>query len=244
MNEAEWLSCIDSSVMLHFLHRKAQRGKLGASDRKFRLFFCARCRKEWGNLPDRRSRRAVEVAEKFADGLASRAELRNAEKIAKAAMEDAFAGSDHSTQSASLLAWWTTFHDAGLRAWQEPGLARDYDAWYEEEAADGPDSATAARSVAILQLARALERAHHAEILHDLFGNPFRRATVKRAWLTPMVIRLTQTMYSKRAFDRVPELAPALEQAGCAKAEILSHCRQPGEHVRGCWALDLILDKE
>ena len=41
----------------------------------------------------------------------------------------------------------------------------------------------------------------------------------------------------------MPELADALEEAGCTDVEILSHCREPGEHVRGCWVVDLLLGK-
>jgi hypothetical protein len=59
-----------------------------------------------------------------------------------------------------------------------------------------------------------------------------------------MVVRLAQGIYEDRAFDRLPVLADALEEAGCDNAEILSHCRGPGPHVRGCWAVDLSLGKE
>jgi hypothetical protein len=55
---------------------------------------------------------------------------------------------------------------------------------------------------------------------------------------------LAQSIYTDRAFDRMPILADALEDAGCDNADILNHCRQPGEHVRGCWAVDLILGKK
>ncbi len=43
-----------------------------------------------------------------------------------------------------------------------------------------------------------------------------------------------------RAFDRMPILADALQDAGCDNLNILNHCRQPGEHVRGCWVVDLL----
>ena len=56
--------------------------------------------------------------------------------------------------------------------------------------------------------------------------------------------KLAQGIYDDRAFDRLPVLADALEEAGCTNAEILAHCREPGPHVRGCWALDLLLGKE
>jgi hypothetical protein len=58
------------------------------------------------------------------------------------------------------------------------------------------------------------------------------------------VVELARTIYESRAFDRMPDLAEALERAGCTNADILAHCRQPGPHVRGCWVVDLILRRE
>jgi hypothetical protein len=63
------------------------------------------------------------------------------------------------------------------------------------------------------------------------------------AWNENTVPRLAQTIYDERAFDRLPILADALEEAGCTDTAILDHCRQPGEHYRGCWAVDLLLGK-
>jgi len=51
-------------------------------------------------------------------------------------------------------------------------------------------------------------------------------------------------IYSDKTFDQMPILADALEEAGCTSPNILNHCRQPGEHVRGCWVVDLILGKQ
>ncbi len=49
---------------------------------------------------------------------------------------------------------------------------------------------------------------------------------------------------SGRAFDRMPILADALEESGCDSADVLSHCRGPGPHARGCWVVDGVLWKE
>ena len=49
------------------------------------------------------------------------------------------------------------------------------------------------------------------------------------------MVKLARSIYEERAFDRLPLLADALEEAGCDHADILAHCRQSGEHVRGCW---------
>jgi hypothetical protein len=83
--------------------------------------------------------------------------------------------------------------------------------------------------------------------LIDLFGNPFRPVSVAPLWLAwndGTVVKIAQAIYDERAFDRLPILADALEDAGCTDRAILAHCRQPGEHVRGCWVVDLILGKE
>jgi hypothetical protein len=52
-----------------------------------------------------------------------------------------------------------------------------------------------------------------------------------------------RTIYDERAFDRPPALADAIQGSGCDNADILSHCRGLGPHVRGCWVIDLVLGK-
>jgi hypothetical protein len=88
------------------------------------------------------------------------------------------------------------------------------------------------------------EEASQCGLLRDIFGNPFRPVAVDPAWRTSNVTVLAQAIYDDRAFDRLPILADALEDAGCDNADILNHCRQPGEHVRGCWVVDLLLGKQ
>jgi hypothetical protein len=57
------------------------------------------------------------------------------------------------------------------------------------------------------------------------------------------VVRLAKSIYNDRTFDHLPLLADALEAAGCTNADILSHCRGPDPHVRGCWVVDAIFGK-
>ena len=80
-------------------------------------------------------------------------------------------------------------------------------------------------------------------LIRDIFGNPFRPETIYSAWLTPRVVIEAQAIYDERAFERMPVLGDALEDAGCTNVDIVQHCRRPAEHVRGCWAVDLVLGK-
>lgn len=63
-------------------------------------------------------------------------------------------------------------------------------------------------------------------------------------WRTATAVALAAGVYADRAFDRLPILADALEDAGCDDLDLLNHCRDDLLHVRGCWALDQILGKE
>jgi hypothetical protein len=82
-------------------------------------------------------------------------------------------------------------------------------------------------------------------LLHDIFGPlPFRDTAVQPSWLTSDVLALARGIYEEKAFDRMPFLADALQDAGCDNDEMLNHCRAEGwEHVRGCWVIDLLLGR-
>ncbi len=81
------------------------------------------------------------------------------------------------------------------------------------------------------------------DLIREVFGNPFRPVALDPAWLTSDVLALARGIYTDRAFDRMPILADALQDAGCNNDDILNHCREPGTHVRGCWVVDLLLGK-
>ena len=82
-----------------------------------------------------------------------------------------------------------------------------------------------------------------ADLFRDIFGNPFRPVTAGPAWRTTAAVGLARLMYRSRDFSPMPILADALQDAGCDHADILTHLRGGGPHVRGCWAPDLILGK-
>jgi hypothetical protein len=93
---------------------------------------------------------------------------------------------------------------------------------------------------------RDAAEARHADLLREVFGNPFRPARVAPEWLRwrdGAAAKVARAVYAEGRFDDLPVLADALEDAGCTDAEILGHLRGPGPHTRGCWALDLVLGK-
>jgi hypothetical protein len=80
--------------------------------------------------------------------------------------------------------------------------------------------------------------------LRDLFALPAVSVDASRlGWDRRVFPTLAEAIYAERTFDRLPILADALEDAGCFEERVLSHLRSPGPHVRGCWALDLVLGK-
>ena len=84
-------------------------------------------------------------------------------------------------------------------------------------------------------------------MLLEVFANPFRSRILDPVWLSwnnGTVGKLAQAIYDDGAFDRLPVLADALEEAGCTDADKLTHCRSEGPHVKGCWVVDLILSKD
>ncbi|MGE3805752.1 MAG: hypothetical protein AB7K24_13840 [Gemmataceae bacterium] len=98
------------------------------------------------------------------------------------------------------------------------------------------------------------ERSAQAELVREIFGNPFRPVTADESWLTwkdHTVPKLAQAAYDERQLPsghidtkRLAMLADALEEAGCTSEDVLAHLRGPGPHVRGCWVVDLVLSKD
>jgi hypothetical protein len=254
MTEQEWLECTDPQPMLDFLRSNSK-----ASDRKLRLFACACCRRIWHLLLDDVSRKAVEVGERFADGHATEDERYSAYQAADdvwAMMGDALQlvidqeEPDEPDTMAEQYA--LAIAAAGVNPYAAANAAEATVAAVADSrhghsacgsAALGIGYANAISEEVDLQ-AQAGEQVAQCQLIRDISDNPFRPAVVEPGWLTPAVVSVAQSIYDDRAFNRLPILADALEEAGCHDPDILQHCRQPGEHVRGCWAIDLILGKE
>ena len=231
MTESEWLERDEAGYLLnalleHFPER--------LSERKSRLFACACCRRIWRLLPLGLAQQAVEMAERYADGKATRMRLNKA-KTGFATVFENIPANDYVTFWATKAASPTITVGLGTDPDWRYGMA--WEASWCAAAAAHADSKQKHRR-------RANEGPYQVALLHDIFGNPFRPVIVDPAWLTRQVVALAQEIYDNRSFDRLPNLADALEEAGCDNADILAHCRGPGPHVRGCWVVDLLLGKE
>jgi hypothetical protein len=236
MTESDWNRCNDPQKMLKFLREKEE-----LSERKVRLFAVACCRRIWRLITDERSRNAVELVEQYADERATVQELNAAltgatEALRLADARDPNWSSDYWAAAAALAAGNV---EAATRAADDSAYAMH---------ATATESANNS-AISIW----AIECQAQGELLRELFGNPFRHPVLRRNWLRwsrGAVRRLAESVYEERSLPdgtldrtRLAVLADALEEAGCDNEEILSHCRSPSNHVRGCWLIDLLLAK-
>jgi hypothetical protein len=218
MTEQEWLTCTNPEPMLKFLKGRA-------SPRKLRLFACACVRRISHMLTDVSARQAVEIAENYADGLLAYAELKRA-----------WNDTSKTLREAKGMTWRVRRpQEAALRV-IHPNASSFLGAASDVAWTCGYSDLEAHRG----------ELAVQASLLRDLFNHPTHPVSIAAsylAWNDETIPKIAWTIYQKRRFEDMPILADALEEAGCSNAQLLSHLRGPGPHVRGCWALDLILGK-
>jgi hypothetical protein len=229
--EEDWLACpVASSLLARVL-------TLGASERKLRLFGCACCRLVWHNLVRPESKAAVEAAERYADGAISAEELHAAAEAARPVVSGRapLQPTDHDRRAEYV-------EYASAVAPTEVARAENEGGWpYWERLVEVPFHVVEAARLQGFGLHAEEMEAALCDRLRDVFGNPFRPVTIDPTWRTNTVMDLARAIYDGRAFDRLPVLADALEEAGCTARELLGHCRGGREHVLGCWALDSIL---
>jgi hypothetical protein len=225
MTEAEWLACTDPEPMLEFLRDKICK-------RKLRLFACSVCRQLTSFVGTEEYARGIEAAEAYADG----GRMKAAMKRSRQALKERMALLVDTSGKGQSDEWLALF--LGAVAISE----KDYRSFPSCLSNLQSDRA----SVSLKQIVNDSYLNVRA-----VFGNPFRPVTISPAWQTPTIVALAQAAYDNRTLPageldpaRLAVLADALEEAGCTNADILSHLRGPGPHVRGCWAIDLILGKQ
>jgi hypothetical protein len=227
--------------MLEYLYDKA-------SDRKLRLFACVCARQVWDLLEDR-SREAVAFAEQYADAPDEYdlARLQRAREDAARASTKAEAAIPQRRESMPGTIF--SVHESLdiLDASAEHHAACAAEATVTADPAEGAYSAAADARLVVGRADERAAKAAQAASLRELFGNPFRRVALDPACRTATVVSLAEVAYGERLLPsghldptRLAVLADALEDAGCSNADILSHLRGSGTHVRGCWAVDLV----
>jgi hypothetical protein len=226
MTDQEWLECTNPEPMLSFLKDKA-------SDRKFRLFAVACCRRFWHQLKDERCRLAIEVGERFVDGQDTEAELAAARTMARSAVTYTGGTIMTAEDNATLAAEGVTF--------PVHFPASHFVSYRSAESVSYFTLASAACESTLH--GRETEALEQVRLLRELFSNPYHPVVIDNRWLTSTVVELATAIYQDKAFDRMPVLADALMDAGCNNEEMIAHCRGAGPHVRGCWVLDLLLGK-
>jgi hypothetical protein len=238
MREAVWLGSALLTELLPHAYYALGGLTTRAGKRRLRLFGCACVRRVWEWLTDERSRYAVEVSERFADGEAGRDGLARAEEAATTALNRIRSHYPRDPDGAPLRprhvreAAQAAVHVASRHT--QTAAEACFNVWRAEMAARPTRPTLQERSEEMRPL---------CDFLRDVFGNPFRPPRLRPAWLAwndRTIPILAQSIYAERAYDRLPILADALEDAGCAQGELLLHLRGPGPHVRGCWAVDLL----
>jgi hypothetical protein len=227
-----WLAATDPEEMLRQLAD-------GASERKLRLWAVACCRPLAGLIDEDWCAKCLDVCERFADERASAAELR-AEEQALDRLEVVEFAKALALRTLALLASQQAASRQAAQAAAIFGSRQAADAVEEFAIRGGAQDPQTGLSV------HRRERARQAALLREIFGNPFRPGVIDPLWLSAndgAALDLARTIDETGNFDAMPILADALEEAGCADSDVLWHCRDGKNHVRGCWALDLVLRK-
>jgi hypothetical protein len=233
VDEKDWLTSDDPECLLELLIYE-----LRVAERKLRLFACACCERI-SQYVDPSLVVLLGLAERYADGLIDAFEMTAAHDSARRQFGTWDTNDPHyrpreAANEAFILAAEVcpersnphrnhlvpfAYESSGLAAITLEHASRSYDALRNESA-------------------------HQCILLHEIFGNPFRPVTFHVAWRTTDVMILARGIYHEKDFDRIPILADALQEAGCNNDDLLNHLRDTSAtHVRGCWALDLVLGK-
>ena len=260
MTEQEWMASSDPDAMLSALVTPdfcdSLPSRLYPLEQRIRLFAAACCRRIWGLLSHPGSRAAVEHAENMAEESPRNhwpdQHWRLAEEVIDACTDLA----SRRAASAALTAvqvrmirpreMMFAFHEFSPEA--NPPI--------QPEEVFGYAAKTANHCRCAVGLAASPDRGHEtllaeqavqASLLRCIFGNPFKASPrIDTAWLRwndGTVARLARSIYDERLFGDMGVLHDALLDAGCDEQGMLNHCKGP-VHVRGCWVLDLLLNKE
>lgn len=243
MTEQEWLACTDNpGVMLQFLGNRA-----GVSDRKLRLFSVACCR-PIRHLLTAAECHAVDLAERYADGWASREELVDTyDMLVQRGQQGLTRGGGVASITAAPFLEVEHWMDSleGFRSEEGRFLIAPWIAaaelflgavWDEVEATFTQEQSDLSEEQCDVALgeadddARRLIYRYQSALVRELFGNQVRSTRLGFAcleWNGGAVAHLARLISEERRYDELPVLADALEEAGCDDEYLLAHCRMP-----------------
>jgi hypothetical protein len=228
VTEQEWLKA--KTVINLDLWRSAKN-----QHRKWRLFAVACCRRAMGLAKDDRLEPVAVAAERFADEEMGWEEVKQSRKVLtkiRKEIDDQFGPKE-------------TLYDT-LDALNSASSRKPVDTLACHKPCTYAFAAVSRRSHAHDAWDRALNNEEREQVLlaRCIFGNPFRLVAFSPSWRSESAVALARTAYDTRNFTLLPILADALEDAGCDHADLLAHCRDPkAPHARGCWVVDLVLNK-
>lgn len=211
MTEAEWLAGTDPAPMLHSLNGRA-------SERRLRRFACSCCGHSLQSFGHYELDEALNWVESSLNGSVRGGPPESVRDSIQWAMYE---------MCESLNCLGESLHNLIGEAAFDIALTQQTSKLILE-----------AHGIADVQSSSEDEARFQTWLLREMF--PFSNISLDTSWITSTVLALASGVYNERAFDRMPILADALEDAGCDNVDILSHCRQPREHVRGCWVVDLL----
>jgi hypothetical protein len=235
MNEAEWASWTDPDTVLDFIRgpKSSMNRPVVAKD----LWACACCRRIGHLFHDAGCFSAILAAEGFADGDLSYKDLRAIAKDGSKWHSESY----YTTAAESVRAFVTQAcshlvegADSAFDEMETPFLVPAHDATRWAVAAIWKNSG---------ERAADRERLEQCSILRDILGNPFCPVLCLAEWQSSAVTALANEIYNDRRFCDLPRLATALIAAGCDNVDILGHCESEQPHFRGCWVVDMFLQR-
>jgi len=246
VTEKEWLTAREPDDLLEFLRERA-------SDRQFRLFICACCRRFLPLMP-KKPEYDVKLCEKYiVHGEKFAEELITWPKLQESFHEMEFVDVSHDGYLAAYAARMAIDRDiAGstrpmLRGRNLIAHPASTGAQYSRTVVGRllatSKTAKGTTPTSKKRMATVAEKRYQIDILHDIFGNPFQPIAFDPSWQTSTAISLALQVYESRDFSLMPILADALQDAGCDNSEVLNHCSGTGPHVRGCWVINRLRAK-
>jgi hypothetical protein len=242
MTEADWLTGTDFAAHVRFAAERL-------SPRRRRLLAAAFCRTASHLFEHPELSRALNVIEWYADGRDAAAELEKARQACRFVAMDVYERHARQIDAGQIGGGDAVHHEiawAVACAASTPLTPLDVAnrvAGAVVQARTGAGLLTPVPSP-VFAAAAAEQSLAMRSLVWEVAGNPFHPVAFNPSWRTSTAVALAGQMYDRREFSAMAILADALQDAGCDSEDVLNHCRTQGEHVRGCWVVDLVLGKQ